>query len=97
MSVYRTLTPGSWTMRTRKKKNRKVELGFQKYHVDFLRAADEYFEFKYHEVIDKNILNFEYQIWRVEPELKLLLNPRLYKLGCWRSVKMIFRCLFSFR
>ena len=35
MSVYRTLTPGSWTMRTREKKNRKAELGFQKYHVDF--------------------------------------------------------------
>lgn len=97
MSVYRTLTPGSWTMRTRKKKDRKAELGFPKYHVEFLRAADEYFGFKYHALIDKNILNFEYQIWRVEPELKLLLNPRLYKLGCWWSVKMIFRCLFSFR
>lgn len=97
MSVYRTLTPGSWTMRTRKKKNRKAELRFQKYHVEFLRAADKYFDYKYHDLIDSNILNFEYQIWRVEPELKLLLNPRLYKIGCWRTIKMIFRCLFSFK
>lgn len=95
MSVYRTLTPGSWTMRTRKKKNRKAELGFQKYHVDFLRAVDKHFDFKYHKVIDKNILNFEYQIWRVEPNFRLLFNSRLYRLGIWRIVKMVFRCIIS--
>ena len=33
MSVYRTLTPGSWTMRTREKKNRKAELGLSLIHI----------------------------------------------------------------
>ena len=96
MSVYRTLLPGSWTMRNHGKNNRKKELGFQKYHVNFLKAVDEYSDFKYHDIIDKNILNFEYQVWRVEPYFKLLFNKRLYKLGFWRSLKMIFRCLIAF-
>lgn len=95
MSVYRTLTPGAWTMRTRDKKNRKINLDFPKNMVKALSEIDEMSEHRFHKLIDKNILIFEYQVWRVEPNINLLLNSRLYQLNIARVIKMIFRSIFS--
>ena len=68
MSVYRTLLPESWTVRTKEKRNRKVNLNFPKAMIKALKFADKYSNFRYHDLIDKNILEFEYKVWRAEPQ-----------------------------
>lgn len=95
MSVYRTLTEGSWTLRTRGKKNRSLNLDFPKAMIKALRFADEYSSYQYHTILERSILEFEYQVWRAEPHLRLLLNQRIYKLNAIRIIKMVFRCIFS--
>lgn len=97
MSVYRTQLPNSWTAVNSVKKDRKKNLRFQKDMIVALDFCNKYSQYKYDRFIDKSILNFEYQIWRAEPYFKLLFNPRLYKIGRLRTIKMIFRCLFSFK
>lgn len=95
MSVYRSLTENSWTFRTRSKKQRKANLDFPKDMIKALMFVNKYFNNIYQPLLYKNMLEFEYQVWRGEPSIKLLSNKRLYKLKNWRLLKMVFRCLFN--
>lgn len=95
MSVYRSLTEGSWTLRTKNRKNRKANLDFPQSMIEALKKIDIESNYRYHKLIDKNILEFEYQVWRVKPRFNLLWNKRIYNLGVFRTIKMIFRSVFS--
>lgn len=81
MSVYRKNVPGSWTKRF-KKSTTENKLKHYDYHIKAIEEFDEYYSYKFNEVIEKRKLWFEFQKNIILNNHKELRSDR-------------FRCLFK--
>lgn len=90
MSVYRLYTDGSWSLRN---KGRNADISFMNSMILILQAVDKYSDYKYHAFIDKQILKFEYMLWRINPKFTLLKEERFYKLNFTKILKLFLRML----
>lgn len=86
MSVYRKFTEGSWSLRNIAKPN------IQNFEdmIEILTLADEYSNFKYHNLIDKKKLGLEYKLWKYTADTELFSNERFKLLSVFQKLKMIF-------
>ena len=90
MSVYRRFTEGSWSIRNVSKPNPEL----WKDMIKILTLADEYSNFKYHKLVDKKKISYEYKLWKYTAGFELLTNERFKMLTLSKKIKMIFYILF---
>lgn len=86
MSVYRKFTEGSWSLMNIAKPN----IQNFKDMIEILTLADEYTDFKYHKLIDKKKIGFEYKLWKYTASFELLTNDRFKKLCVFKKFKLVF-------
>ena len=88
MSVYRLYSNSlSWNSRFNKSKNKS---NHYRNVIKMLTTADEYYEFKYHAMIEKVISKFEYRIKRSSKSIEIITNSRYrywLKKDCIRKAR----------
>lgn len=70
MSVYNCGTEGSWTQRVWN--NPQKRIAHYAEEIRMLNAVDEYYDFKYHSIINDKIENTKYQLYLFEKNKKML-------------------------
>ncbi len=91
MSVYRMYTEGSWSLNNKKSPSIK----HHEEMIMILKMVDKYSGYKYHEMLDKKILDHEYHIWKQVKNLNVINNKRFDLLGVKRKVKLFLRIVFG--
>lgn len=86
MSVYRRFTEGSWSIKNVSKPNPEL----WKDMITILALADEYSNFKYHELIDKKKIGYEYKLWKHTAGFEIFSNERFKLLSVSKKLKMLF-------
>lgn len=89
MSVYRRFTEGSWSIKNVSKPN--FELWEDM--IKILTLADEYSDFKYHKLVDKKKIGYEYKLWKHTAGFEVFNNERFKILSASKKLKMIFYIL----
>jgi len=89
MSVYRKFTEGSWSLRSITKPN----IRNFKDMIEILTLADEYSNYRYHELIDKKIFGYEYRLWKHTVGFEVITNDRFKLLSVSKKLKMVFYIL----
>ena len=86
MSIYRRFTEGSWSVMNVSKPNPE----FWKEMVEILQLVDEYSNFKYHKLIDKKKIGYEYKLWKHTAGFEIFSNERFKLLSVSKKLKMLF-------
>lgn len=86
MSVYRRFTEGSWSIKNVSKPNPEL----WKDMITILTLADEYSNFKYHKLIDKKKIGYEYKLWKHTAGFEIFNNERFKLLSVSKKLKMLF-------
>lgn len=73
MSAYRINSIGSWSMRQRNTENRICHL---EEWIRSKQAVDEFLEYRYSKNIEKQIIQYEFEIWRLKQDYKQCLNSK---------------------
>lgn len=93
MSVYRQFTESSWSLKV---KNDILEK--EKYYqeiIALLKAVDSYSKYKYKDLFDKTILDFKYQMWKLNPQISVLKDEDFSKLSLRKKIKIIMRSILK--
>lgn len=93
MSVYRQFTESSWSLKV---KNDILEK--EKYYqeiIALLKAVDSYSKYKYNDLFDKTILDFKYQMWKLNPQISVLKDEDFSKLSLRKKIKIIMRSILK--
>lgn len=86
MSVYRRFTEGSWSLKNVSKPNPELWEDM----ITILTLADEYSNLKYHALIDKKKIGYEYKLWKHTAGFEIFSNERFKLLGTSKKLKMLF-------
>lgn len=89
MSVYRKFTEGSWSSLN----DGKRKLEYLKDIIKILALADEYSGLRYHRLIDKKKLGYEYRLWKHTVGFEVITNDRFKLLSVSKKLKMVFYIL----
>ena len=89
MSVYRRFTEGSWSIKNVSKPNPELWEDM----IKILTLADEYSNFKYHKLVDKKKIGYEYKLWKHTAGFEVFNNERFKILSASKKLKMIFYIL----
>lgn len=87
MSVYRQFTESSWSLNVRD-----VVSAKEKYYKDMIALLEEvnsYSKYEYKDILDKTILDFKYQMWKLKPEYSVLKDGDFSKLSLRKKIKII--------
>lgn len=87
MSVYRQFTESSWSLNVRD-----VISAKEKYYKDMIALLEEvnsYSKYEYKDILDKTILDFKYQMWKLKPEYSVLKDGDFSKLSLRKKIKII--------
>lgn len=93
MSVYRQFTESSWSLKV---KNDILEK--EKYYqeiIALLKAVNSYSKYKYKDLFDKTILDFKYQMWKLNPQISVLKDEDFSKLSLRKKIKIIMRSILK--
>lgn len=93
MSVYRQFTESSWSLKV---KNDILEK--EKYYqeiIALLKAVNSYSKYKYKDLLDKTILDFKYQMWKLNPQISVLKDEDFSKLSLRKKIKIIMRSILK--
>lgn len=93
MSVYRQFTETSWSLKTRDSKELFIEHCIQMAKI--LEGVDQYANYKYHDVLSKNIADFKYQIWKISPSLNACKDSSFKDLSISKKIKVVCRSLIN--
>lgn len=99
MSVYRFGIPGSWSRRMSEKRDKKERMiNHIKKIIEMLREIDEYLQGKYIDIIDKRILECEFEIFKLEGNWQGIKQSKyrsIYDSKVLREkLKIYMRCKF---
>lgn len=93
MSVYRQFTESSWSLRVRDN-----ILAKEKYYqnmIALLKEVNSYSKYRYKDLLDKTILDFKYQMWKLNPQISVLKDDDFSKLALRKKIKIIMRSILK--
>lgn len=93
MSVYRQFTESSWSLKV-KNDILKKEKYYQEI-IALLKAVNSYSKYKYEDLLDKTILDFKYQMWKLNPQISVLKDEDFSKLSLRKKIKIIMRSILK--
>ena len=93
MSVYRQFTESSWSLRVRD--NILVKEKYYQDMISLLKEVNSYSKYKYKDVLDKTILDFKYQMWKLNPQISVLKDDDFSKLSLRKKIKIIMRSILK--
>lgn len=93
MSVYRQFTESSWSLKVRD--NILVKEKYYQDMIALLKAVNTYSKYKYKDLLDKTILDFKYQMWKLNPQISVLKDDDFSKLSLRKKIKIIMRSILK--
>lgn len=93
MSVYRQFTESSWSLRVRD--NILVKEKYYQNIIALLKEVNSYSKYRYKDLLDKTILDFKYQMWKLNPQISVLKDDDFSKLSLRKKIKIIMRSILK--
>ena len=92
MSVYRQFTESSWSLKV--KNNILIREKYYQDMISLLREVNTYSKCKYKDLLDKTILDFKYQMWKLNPQISVCKDEDFSKLSLRKKINIIMRSIF---
>lgn len=93
MSVYRQFTESSWSLKV--KNDILVKEKYYQDMIALLKEVNSYSKYRYKDLLDKTILDFKYQMWKLNPQISVLKDDDFSKLSLRKKIKIIMRSILK--